>query len=92
MTTNKIHAIEVEHLTVSYQARPALLDVSIKIEKDQLIGVIGSNGSGKSTFIKAVLGFDKPDIGTVDYLDEKLGSLVADPHGKEIPIVEGNAK
>lgn len=58
-------AIEVEHLTVSYHARPALLDVTINIERDQLVGVIGPNGAGKSTFIKAVLGFVKPDIGKV---------------------------
>ncbi|WP_319548219.1 metal ABC transporter ATP-binding protein [Desulfogranum marinum] len=65
MTTNRPTVIEVEHLTVSYQAKPALLDVSVKIESDQLIGVIGPNGAGKSTFIKAVLGFVKPDLGTV---------------------------
>lgn len=63
MTTD--YAIEVQNLTVSYQAKPALLDVSVAIEKDQLVGVIGPNGAGKSTFIKAVLGFIKPDIGTV---------------------------
>ena len=58
-------AIEVEHLTVSYNARPALLDVSVNVETDQLVGIIGPNGAGKSTFIKAVLGFVKPDLGTV---------------------------
>jgi len=63
MTTEK--AIEVRHLTVSYQSRPALLDVTINIERDQLVGVIGPNGAGKSTFIKAILGFVKPDIGSV---------------------------
>lgn len=57
--------IEVNHLTVSYQSRPALLDVSVAIEKYQLVGVIGPNGAGKSTFIKAILGFVKPDIGSV---------------------------
>lgn len=65
MTTKSSHVIDVEHLTVSYQAKPALLDVSIKIHSDQLVGVIGPNGAGKSTFIKAVLGFVKPDIGKV---------------------------
>ncbi len=63
MTTES--AIDVRHLTVSYHSRPALLDVSIRIERDQLVGVIGPNGAGKSTFIKAILGFVKPDIGTV---------------------------
>ncbi|HBH28529.1 MAG: metal ABC transporter ATP-binding protein [Desulfofustis sp. PB-SRB1] len=65
MTTESPYVIEVEHLTVSYHARAALLDVSVRIERDQLVGVIGPNGAGKSTFIKAILGFIKPDIGTV---------------------------
>lgn len=65
MTTEPSSVIKVEHLTVSYHAKPALLDVTINIESDQLIGVIGPNGAGKSTFIKAILGFIKPDIGTV---------------------------
>ncbi len=65
MTTENKFVIEVDHLTVSYHARPALLDVSINIESDQLVGVIGPNGAGKSTFIKAILGFVKPDVGVV---------------------------
>ena len=66
MTTKRPIVIDVKHLTVSYQAKPALLDVSVQIESDQLVGVIGPNGAGKSTFIKAVLGFVKPDLGTVE--------------------------
>ena len=66
MTIDKPAVITVEHLTVSYHARPALLDVSVAIEPDQLVGVIGPNGAGKSTFIKAILGFIKPDIGSVE--------------------------
>lgn len=65
MVTKRHSVIDVRHLTVSYQAKPALLDVSVQIESDQLVGVIGPNGAGKSTFIKAVLGFVKPDLGTV---------------------------
>jgi ABC-type Mn2+/Zn2+ transport system ATPase subunit len=58
-------AIEVQHLTVSYGPSPALLDVSLAIEPGQLVGVIGPNGSGKSTLIKAILGFVRPDFGSV---------------------------
>ncbi|PQO41153.1 metal ABC transporter ATP-binding protein [Blastopirellula marina] len=58
-------AIEVEHLTVSYGAVPALLDVSFSIPQGQLVGIIGPNGSGKSTLVKAILGFLRPDIGSV---------------------------
>jgi manganese/iron transport system ATP-binding protein/manganese/zinc/iron transport system ATP- binding protein len=58
-------AIEVSNLTVSYGPKPALLDLSLRIEPGLLIGVIGPNGAGKSTFIKAILGFVKRDLGSV---------------------------
>jgi manganese/iron transport system ATP-binding protein/manganese/zinc/iron transport system ATP- binding protein len=57
--------IRVENLTVSYGPKPALLDVSLSIEKGLLVGVIGPNGAGKSTLIKAILGFVKRDVGSV---------------------------
>lgn len=63
--TPETPAIEVEHLTVSYASTPALLDVSCRIQPGQLIDVIGPNGSGKSTLIKAILGFVRPDVGTI---------------------------
>ncbi len=65
MTTTEKIAVEVRNLTVSYQSKPALLDVSVKVESDQLVGVIGPNGAGKSTFVKSILGFVKPDVGEV---------------------------
>jgi len=58
-------AIEVRNLTVSYGPVPALLDVSFKISAGLLVGVIGPNGSGKSTLIKSLLGFVRPDYGSV---------------------------
>lgn len=73
-------AIQVDHLTVSYGPVPALLDVSLQIRSGQLVGVIGPNGSGKSTLIKAILGFVRPDVGTVQVFDrpaEKAKGKVA---------------
>ncbi len=64
-TATAIPAIEVDHLTVSYGAVPALLDVSVRIPAGKLVGVIGPNGSGKSTLIKTILGFLRPDVGQV---------------------------
>jgi ABC-type Mn2+/Zn2+ transport system ATPase subunit len=63
--TNSFPAIEVEHLTVSFGPKPALLDVSLKIEPSLLVGIIGPNGAGKSTLVKAILGFAQPDLGTI---------------------------
>lgn len=64
-TTRKDAAVDVEHLTVSYGSVPALLDVSLTIPAGQLVGVIGPNGSGKSTLLKTILGFSRPDFGSV---------------------------
>ncbi len=63
-------AIKVQNLTVSYGPVPALLDISFDIPPGLLVGVIGPNGSGKSTLIKSILGFVKPDYGTVSLFGE----------------------
>jgi manganese/iron transport system ATP-binding protein/manganese/zinc/iron transport system ATP- binding protein len=80
MTTEpaKIPAIEVENLTVSFGPRPALLNVSVTIDQGLLVGIIGPNGAGKSTLVKAILGFVKPDLGTV----RLLGSSLDDAKGR----------
>ena len=65
MTTSSMSnepTIVVKNLTVSYGPKPALLDISLSIDKGLLVGVIGPNGAGKSTLIKAILGFVKQDV------------------------------
>jgi len=83
MPDNHVPAIEVKNLTVSFGPRPALLDVSTTIEQGLLVGVIGPNGAGKSTLIKAILGFVKPDFGSVRILgspaDRARGSVAYVP-------------
>ena len=68
-------AIEVRHLTVSYGPIPALLDISVQIPEGKLIGIIGPNGSGKSTLIKSMLGFVKPDVGSVEVFGQDVASV-----------------
>lgn len=76
--SSDVPAIKVQHLTVSYGPVPALLDVSVEIPQGQLVGIIGPNGSGKSTLMKSMLGFIKPDVGTV----EIFGTDVAQVKGR----------
>lgn len=71
-TKTEIPAIEVRNLTVSYNHKPVLLDISLSVEKGLMVGVIGPNGAGKSTFIKAVLGFLTPDFGEIKILGSPL--------------------
>lgn len=70
--TGNTPAIEVNNLTVSYGATPALLDVSFSVPAGLLVGIIGPNGSGKSTLVKSILGFQEPDIGEVRLFGEPI--------------------
>ncbi len=57
--------LEIEHLTVSYEKRPALTDISFQVEEGDYLTIVGENGSGKSTLIKTILGLLQPDSGTI---------------------------
>lgn len=48
--------LEVQLLSVNYQGIWALEDVSLSLLPGELVGLLGPNGVGKSTFIRAVLG------------------------------------
>lgn len=63
-------AVEVEDLTVAYDAKPVLWDIDLKIPRGKLMAVIGPNGAGKTTLIKAMLGLLKPVTGSVRFTDE----------------------
>jgi manganese/iron transport system ATP-binding protein/manganese/zinc/iron transport system ATP- binding protein len=74
LTDSKKLAFDVQHLTVNYGTVPALLDITLQIPTGKLVGVIGPNGSGKSTLIKAMLGFLKPDVGSVEVFGQSIAN------------------
>ena len=47
-------SLELEHVAVSYGANPILRDVTACLEPGQIVGLIGPNGTGKSTLIKSI--------------------------------------
>ena len=57
--------LEVEGLTKTFGGLSAVNNVSFKIERDEIVGLIGPNGSGKTTLIRCILGILKPDSGKV---------------------------
>ena len=65
-----MEALRVEGLTKHFGGLIALNEVTLQVDKGELVGLIGPNGSGKSTFFNCVSGFYVPDEGRV-YLDRK---------------------
>ena len=59
--------LDAQHLCKSFGAVTAANDVSAGIEKDSVVGLIGTNGAGKTTFINMITGYLKPDRGTIEF-------------------------
>ena len=57
--------LEVIGLSKIYDERKAVKDVSFKVEKNEIIGILGPNGCGKTTTIGMILGLLKPTNGKV---------------------------
>ncbi len=60
-----MNILNLEHVSKRYVSRPILTDVTIGIEDRDRIGVVGINGTGKSTFLSIVAGAEEPDEGQV---------------------------
>ncbi|WAC17754.1 ABC transporter ATP-binding protein [Luteolibacter sp. SL250] len=69
--------LEVENLHVSYGAIKALHGVSLKVEKGSIVTLIGANGAGKSTTLRALSGLVKPAAGSIRYDGHEISRLPA---------------
>jgi branched-chain amino acid transport system ATP-binding protein len=59
--------LQTEHLTKTFGAVTAAHDLSIRIAHDTVVGLIGGNGAGKTTFLNLVTGYLKPTSGRVSF-------------------------
>lgn len=57
--------ISIHHLTVGYNGRAAVVDVSLELQAGSICGLVGMNGAGKSTLFKALMGFLRPSSGSI---------------------------
>ena len=70
--------LELRELTVCYGAITALHGISIKVEAGTIVTLVGSNGAGKSTTLRAISGLVKAKSGGIFYEDQPITNLA--PH------------
>ena len=57
--------IKIENLTKDYGDGRGNFDISLNIQKGETFGLVGANGAGKTTLIRQIMGFLKPDSGSI---------------------------
>ncbi len=67
--------LDVSNLTVSYGKQAVLRGVSFKIDKGEVVTLIGSNAAGKSTTLRTLAGLKKADSGQIGFDGREIGSL-----------------
>jgi len=67
--------LEVDSLSVSYGVIPAIHDVSFNVRECEIVTILGSNGTGKSTILNTIAGFMKCPTGRIIFQDEPIQNL-----------------
>ena len=75
--------LEVTNLRVSYGGVLALSDVSISVPQGKIVALVGGNGNGKSTTLRAIAGLNRVDAGTIRFKGHAVHTL---PAHKRVPL------
>ncbi|MFZ0042377.1 MAG: ATP-binding cassette domain-containing protein, partial [Solirubrobacteraceae bacterium] len=64
--------LRAEHISKSFGAVTALVDVNLRLAKGEVLGLLGDNGAGKSTLLKILCGFQQQDSGALTINGEEV--------------------
>jgi branched-chain amino acid transport system ATP-binding protein len=67
--------LHVEGLSVYYGNIQALKEISIRVEPEEIVALIGANGAGKTTTLKSISGLIKISRGRIDFLGQEITAL-----------------
>ena len=59
--------LEMRNIKKSFDGTEVLKDISLTVEKGEVLGIIGPSGSGKSTLLRCATDLEKPDSGEIHY-------------------------
>src|SRR5258708_8411423 len=67
--------LTVEELDAGYPGKQILFGIAFSIGQGEVVTLLGANGSGKSTVLKAISGFVRPRRGSVPFFDQAITGL-----------------
>lgn len=67
--------IEAKNLVKAFKKRVVVNNVSLKVEKGEIVGLLGPNGAGKTTSFYMIVGLEKPDAGEIFISDVNISHL-----------------
>ena len=79
--------IELKELTLGYGQRTLLETVNARITGGQLVALLGRNGTGKSTLLRAMMGLEKPQSGEITLQGNNIASLKPEKLARNISLV-----
>jgi len=72
--------IRFENVVKSFNGRIVLNEISLTIKKNEIVGLIGRSGAGKSTMLRMISGLALPDSGDVNVESKKIGYIFQEPY------------
>jgi branched-chain amino acid transport system ATP-binding protein len=70
--------LTIEDLSVAYSGEAVLHGVSLKVDKGEIVSVVGANGGGKTTLLRTISGLMRPASGAIRFMGERIDGLT--PH------------
>jgi len=74
--------LDAKNISKSFDKRVILRKIDVHLNKGEMLGLLGSNGAGKSTFMNIVLGLLKPDFGDIFLANKKITTLAIHERSK----------
>jgi ABC-type branched-subunit amino acid transport system ATPase component len=69
--------LSIDHVEVRYGAVPAIRDLTLHVDKGEIVTILGANGAGKTTTLRMISGLHRPYAGTVTFEDQDITSTPA---------------
>jgi NHLM bacteriocin system ABC transporter ATP-binding protein len=87
-------AIEVSNVTFRYapDLPPVLNNISLTVQPGQMVAIVGPSGSGKSSLLRLLLGFEKPETGSIYYDRQDLANLDIGSVRRQLGVVIQNGR